>query len=321
MTLATVLTGYAVLLGVCSPRVLRRDWALRAPRLALAGWHAASLAFVLALVFAGLTLAVPTADLADGLAGLLRSCVDAVRAAYATPGGALTAVVGLAFATAVAARAGWAVGRALRTAQRRRRRHDVTLRLVGRQAPTLGATLLDSPAPAAYCLPGRIRRIVVTTGALAALSDEEVNAVVDHERAHIAGRHHLLLAAADGLAAAFPGVPLFAAGREETARLLEMTADDAAARRHQRSTIAAALVTLANADTPAAALAAGGPDALDRVRRLLRPVRPLGPYRSVAALALATCVLTVPPAVAAVPAASVVGLRYCPVTTGHAPHG
>jgi Zn-dependent protease with chaperone function len=45
-----------------------------------------------------------------------------------------------------------------------------------------------------YCVPGRLPTIVVTTGALAVLEPEQLAAVLAHERAHLAGRHHLLLA-------------------------------------------------------------------------------------------------------------------------------
>lgn len=320
MTVAAGLIGYAFLLAVLAPPVLRRGWILRAPRLAIAGWQAASAAFVLALVLAGLSAAVPTADVAGGLAGLLRSCAEAIRAAYATPGGALAALAGLTLAAGVAIRAAGCVAQALRVAGRRRRGHAATLRLVGRDAPDLGATVLDNDAPAVYCLPGRTRRVVLTTGALAALSDEEVAAVLAHERAHIAGRHHLVLAVADGLAAAFPVVPLLAAARPETGRLIEMLADDAATRRHARGAVASALVALATATTPASALAAGGSAALTRVRRLLSPARPLGGARSAAGFGLVAVVLAVPLGAAALPAAAVSGLRYCPVTATHTTH-
>ncbi|MEV4174132.1 FAD-dependent oxidoreductase [Nonomuraea sp. NPDC049709] len=74
----------------------------------------------------------------------------------------------------------------------------------------------------------------------------------------------LVLAAADALARAFPRVPLFEQARVEVARLVELPADDVAARRHQRIHIAAALVGLATGKVPAFALGAGGETALTR---------------------------------------------------------
>ena len=45
------------------------------------------------------------------------------------------------------------------------------------------------PEPAAYCVSGRPPAIVVTTAALGALDDRQLDAVVAHERAHLAGHH------------------------------------------------------------------------------------------------------------------------------------
>jgi len=71
---------------------------------------------------------------------------------------------------------------------------------------------------------------VLTTGALAVLNPGQLRVVLDHERAHLAGRHHLLLAVTRSLAAVAPVVPLFARGTSEVARLAEMRADDVARR-------------------------------------------------------------------------------------------
>ncbi|MEU7427951.1 M56 family metallopeptidase [Streptomyces sp. NPDC040750] len=93
-----------------------------------------------------------------------------------------------------------------------------------------GLCVLDDPRPDAYALPGGLRgkdRIVVTTGMLRALDARERETLLAHERAHLAGRHHLFLAAAQlagwchpALAAVVPQVS-FAA---------ERAADEAAAR-------------------------------------------------------------------------------------------
>ncbi len=89
-----------------------------------------------------------------------------------------------------------------------------------RPEPSLGAAILDSDRPAAFCLPGRRRSVVVTTAALAALSGDELAAVLAHERAHLRGRHHLAAGAARTLDRAFHGVPLSSQGRAEIERLM-----------------------------------------------------------------------------------------------------
>ena len=80
-----------------------------------------------------------------------------------------------------------------------------------------------------------------------------------HERAHLAGRHHAIVTATRGLTAAFPAVPLFTRGEAEVARLAEMTADDAPARRAGRRPLTAALLAIGtgNAVPTAAPLAIG----------------------------------------------------------------
>ncbi len=98
---------------------------------------------------------------------------------------------------------------------------------------------------------------MLTSGALAVLDPAQLTAVLAHERAHLAGRHHLLIALIRALAASFPAVPLFTQGHAEVARLAEMRADDAAARRSGRPALVAALLAMGTgAAVPAAALAA-----------------------------------------------------------------
>ncbi|CAM5459335.1 membrane protein [Streptomyces spiroverticillatus] len=55
--------------------------------------------------------------------------------------------------------------------------------------------VLPDDQPYAYALPGTQGRILVSTGMLAALTDTERHALLAHERAHLAGRHHRLLLA------------------------------------------------------------------------------------------------------------------------------
>lgn len=64
--------------------------------------------------------------------------------------------------------------------------------------------IVTDEAPDAYTLPGWPGRIIVTSAMLAALSDQEANVLLAHERAHVAGRHHLFTAAARIAAAANP---------------------------------------------------------------------------------------------------------------------
>jgi hypothetical protein len=85
--------------------------------------------------------------------------------------------------------------------------------------------VLDDPAPRAFAVPGRAGRIVVSSGMLAALDDQERQVLLAHERAHLAQRHHWHL----GLAAAAVAVnPLLRPCREALAFLTERCADERA---------------------------------------------------------------------------------------------
>ncbi|MFD8598559.1 M56 family metallopeptidase [Kitasatospora sp. NPDC059646] len=287
MTAALALLGYALLVGVLAPLPLARArWTHRAPRLAVALWQGLTLSFLTALVLAAHHLAVPGVHLHLGLVGLLHLCgVD-------HPGGLLATGPGQSWRLLLpAAAAAWPLGRyaavLIRTA-RHRRRHRTLLDLVAARDPRLGAHVLDHDTPAAYCLPGRRARIVLTRGALDLLTPQQLAAVLAHERAHVAGRHHLARTAADALAAAFPFLPLARLAARETPLLLEMAADDRAVRRHPRAVLAAAMYRVAGGPVPQTAFAAGGTAALLRVRRLLAPAAAPHPaLRAAAALTAA----------------------------------
>jgi Zn-dependent protease with chaperone function len=153
-----------------------------------------------------------------------------------------------------------------------RARHREVLDKVGRPSARLHATVLEHAAPAAYCLPGHRPRIVVSRGAVELLSDAELGAVIEHERAHIAGRHHLFLAAAQSFAAVFRGLPLARHMREQIPLLLEMAADDRALRGYSHGVLATAMFEMASGGAaPQGALSAGGHTVLVRLQRILAP--------------------------------------------------
>lgn len=328
MRVALLLLAYATLVGVLAPLFLtREDWSARAPRLAILAWQALTATVVVSVVLAGLVLAVPTVPVSGNLAEMLHACVMALQALYAAPGGAAVAATGTVLALAVVLRSGWCLAGALLRARRERSRHAAVLAVVGSSRPDLGVIVLDDERPAVYCLPGTGNRIVLTSAALAALQPHELDAVIAHERAHIRQRHHLVLAYAQSLERAFRRVPLFRTAAEETRRLVEMAADDAATTRSGSLTLAGALVELAGAGVPAASLAASGGHVTGRVRRLLAPQRPL--HRAVrwAGALAAGALLALPLALAAQPAVAATDMNACPMppvpvaTTTHAAAG
>lgn len=272
MNAAPAFLGYAAAVGVVAPLVLvRSSWPQRSPLLAVAVWFALAASFSLCVQLAALHLTNPGAH----LHGVLHSC----RAALGldpSAGGARSYLGLTALVVLVAAHlAGFALhtGRAFTA----RTRHREVLDKVGRPSARLRATVVEHAEPAAYCLPGLRPRIVVSSGAVGLLSRDELDAVVEHERAHIHGRHHLVLAAAQAFARVFPGVPLARHLREQIPLLLEMAADDRALRRCPHGALATAMFTLASGRAPRGALAVGGETVVIRLRRVLVPQRSAHP--------------------------------------------
>ncbi|SHL17255.1 MULTISPECIES: M56 family metallopeptidase [Streptomyces] len=115
---------------------------------------------------------------------------------------------------------------------RRALRHRAELRAARRAADAHGLAgdlcVLPEAAPDAYALPGRPGRVVVTAGMLRALPPAEREALFAHERAHLAGRHHLFLLAAELAAVCHP---LLRELRSPLAYALERWADESAAAR------------------------------------------------------------------------------------------
>lgn len=217
--------------------------------------------------------------------------------------------LGVATLAATLALAGlaWRYGRSVQQSQRRTRAHAEIARMIGRRLPGAfagprpgAAVVLDAASRVAYCIPGRPAIIVLSSGALAVLDPAQLTAVLAHERAHLAGRHHLLISLARGLGAAFPAVPLFTRGPAEVARLAEMCADDAAARHSGRGALVTALLAMGTGTAvPAAALAATGDVTLARVQRLLEPPRRARRARCGLALTAVTLLLGLMPVLAA----------------------
>ena len=315
MRAALLVFCYALPVAFLLPLPLRRlSEPGVSPRLGLAAWLVAMVS-VLALAMATLSLLARAA--VAGWPAFARTVCESVSAGACPPAVyrsaayelGLAAVAFLGGVTMILL--GWRYGRSLRQASIRTRAHAEAARITGRRAGGGNAAfVLDAARPAVYCVPGRPPTIVLTTGALAVLDPDQLTAVLAHEHAHLAGRHHLLLAVTRSLAAVAPAVPLFARGASEVARLVEMRADDVAARRGGRRTLLAALLAMgvgsASTQAPAAWLAATGGIVATRVRRLAEPP-PLTRWVC-HGLALAALTLAIVVASVLVPALAVTGI-------------
>ncbi|MEU6745229.1 M56 family metallopeptidase [Spirillospora sp. NPDC046719] len=187
-----------------------------------------------------------------------------------------------------------AVGAGLRTLWRCVR----TMLLSAREAACLPGggelVVVDDPSPDAFALPGlpgRVPgRIVVSTGMLDALSAEQQQALLEHERSHLRC-HHYLFAAAVQFAATLN--PLLRPAATAVAFTIERWADEDAARAcGDRRLTAEAVGTAALATTtgsrvhgPATALRRAALGVVGPWRRRTDPLRTAGPLpKRVAAL-------------------------------------
>ncbi len=340
MITALALLGYAVCAAWCVPALLtpltRHGVSVR---VGLAAWLAAMASvLVSAAVAIQLSFRTVAADWPQLTQALCRSvaggaCTPEVyrSALYESGVTALAAVATLMSVVAL-----WRYGRRVQRSRRQTRAHAEAARLVGRAlAKGAGGTgarrhaeavVLDDPRPAAYCVAGRPAAIVLTSGALEVLDPPQLGAVLAHERAHLAHGDHFLATLTQGLAAAFPGVPLFTKGAAEVARLAEMSADDTAVRASGRPALVAALLAIATGTAipsagipgtgtpgtgvqstgvqstgvrstavPAGALAAAAYAVPARVERLLSPSTPARSAACTATLTLAFTLLAAAP--------------------------
>ena len=313
MTVGGALILYATAVGLAGAAGFRRAlWPLRAPRLGAAVLLAAAWSVPVAFVLAGVTIILPPSALFADLGRLIGACLVRLRAAYGTPAGAGIVTAGQVLSLAVLGRVVWAVGRVAHRRRAQWRRHRLLVRLAGGRHPDVPAVVLDCPGPAAYSVGGRRPAVVVTTGAVDLLTGPQLGAVLAHEHAHLRGRHHRLALAAALAAEALPLVPLLREAPARVGRLLEMDADERAARHHEPRVLASALVAVTSASgaagavgVPSGAASVAGGDALARVHRILRPPDRLPRRRealtraAVVALAVAPLVLATAPAVVA----------------------
>ena len=287
--LALVLTGPAPAL------LARSSWPYRIPRAAVALWQAIALAAVLAALGAGIALSYSTA----GQPGQPRFDPSSPRDLLAAAVLALTALV--------LVRLLWAVGRvAIGTRARRKRHRDLVDVLATPDGLIPGLRVLAEQTPLAYCLPAlRGARVVVSVGALDRLDDNELRAVLAHEQAHLRARHDLVLEAFTSLHRAFPRWVRSDVALEQARTLVELLADNDARRRNGPRPLARALVALAGAPAPDAALAASTSATVLRVQRLADP-EPRERWLSTAIYAAAAALLILPTITVAAPVATAI---------------
>jgi Zn-dependent protease with chaperone function len=268
---------YSLVVLVGGPPLLRaltRDG--HAPRFGVAAWLTAIGTVVIIWFVVVADMVVEVISHWNYPRALAMSCLSRLRGVVVamSDSAGLTPQITLGgMVVAAALGAALAGGRLVRTISSMRARaheHAEAVRLVGRRTDDPDVVIVAAGERAAYCVSGRPSAIVVTSAAVAALDDDELAAVLAHERAHLTGHHSLVVTTLRGLAAVFPNLTLFREGVTQVSRLLEMCADDASAHRYGRAPLLSGLMALCRT-APVGALAAADVAMLERAERLAVP--------------------------------------------------
>lgn len=275
MNAAFCLLLYGAVLTWQGPPVLYRlTRSGRSPRLSVTVWLTVIGLAVGVWLAAGFTVLRELASVHP--AGRVRYCLDMLLALnhVGWAGHVALVVVGAAALATSAIVARRVVG-TLRQFCRRSREHADAARIAGLATDDPGVVVLLTDEPTAYCVAGRPHTIVVTSGAVQTLDDDELAALLAHEQAHVAGRHTELLMLLRALATAMPRLPLFSASVHAVGALVEMRADDSAARRHGREPLLSGLARLAG-HSPVVAGVTLGAAATAVTARAVRLSTPVG---------------------------------------------
>lgn len=313
MTVVLALMAYAVAVAVLTPRWLRRSaWTRGTPRLGILAWQASVGAVLGSLVLLAVAAALPVGQVSFDVGHLLHACSAVLRSRYrfgdaprsAVVAGAVAAAVTVLLARAFVLRAVALVGQ--------RSRQRCMIDVLACDLTEDGARVVEHHVPLAYCIPGRGGRIVLTSAAVNALDAEQLEAVIAHERAHLQGRHDLVLFADEVARAAFPWVSFFRTAGQQTAGLVEMLADDRAARQVGALPLASALVDMGSRAAPRGALGVSSRMTQERVMRLVRDPYSPGPWRQASVLIASAGLLLAPWVIAVLPAWAARD-GFCPV--------
>ncbi len=234
----TALVALAVALAWPVPRLMARFTAFRrAPRSALVVWQATAVAAVLAALF---TAPVAVARIVND---------ETWAASHLGPISLAGGISGLMLARLLLV--GHKVGTNLRSVRRKHRELVDVLAVHGETH----VRVLEHDTPTAYCLPGSKRRVVLTQGTIDTLPGQELDAVLAHERAHLAARHDLILEFFTVVHEAVPAFVRSDRALREVQLLIEVLADRAAVREVGALPTARAIVMMASGPKPVGSMA------------------------------------------------------------------
>jgi|HubBroStandDraft_1064217.scaffolds.fasta_scaffold33312_3 Zn-dependent protease with chaperone function len=262
----------AVLLGPAGALLDRLQWIERVPKTGVLLWQALGLAGALSAIGAGLAVGVVRYH-AGFFPGVSELAHDILRGRILT-GLGVPEAVGLTLAVDAAIVLVSVMTVTTIRVVRTRARHRHLLDLVALDSRYgHGTVTLEDARATAYYIPGLRPRIVVSTGAVQILNDDEVAAVLAHERGHAQERHGLVLLPLSAAGEVLRWVPYMRRAPKAVASLLEFAADDYAARHASRRLLASALIRMATALAPPPCAFGVAPALVPRrVERLLHTV-------------------------------------------------
>jgi Zn-dependent protease with chaperone function len=299
MTVAAALLLGAGLAAWVAPHRLRGLTAAGAhPRVALVAWLASVVSVVVTIALAVAALLLP--DHGSGAFGAVHHCLVPLLHGSSPRVEALSGAVGSLLLAGLVARLGVVSVRGARRRARSRREHLAVLRIAGRHEPGSPSTLwLEHDEPLAFSLAGRPGVVVATDGLADRLTSAQLRAVLAHERAHLTGRHHLVVAAGDAVATVLPFLPLFRRTPAVVRELVELAADATAVRACGVDAVRGALLRVTGFGTPGSALAMSRDAVEARLASLPEEDRPVRPARTVLSCGLAGfSAMVLPPLVA-----------------------
>lgn len=286
MTVALSLLIGAALMSWLAPTVLARRVVNGGdPLVAVVAWLTSAAAVALTTLGGVVLLLLPNHGFGETLLAALDNCWSSVR--HGTPPSieAVSGVVGALLLLSLSVRLVVGATGSARRRARRRADHLAVLRIAARRD---GETLwLEHDEPLAFTLTGRPGVIVATDGLTKRLTAPQVDAVLAHERAHLTGRHHLIIAIGEAMAGAFPFLPLFKLAPGVLRELVELVADAAAVREHGAEVVRSALLKVSRHGAPGTALAMSGTAMDVRVERLLDGPAPASRRRQLLSCGLA----------------------------------
>jgi hypothetical protein len=225
------------------------------PTVLLTGWTLSGIGLVVTVVAsATLLVAPPHEHRSPGLFRLAGDCLAAISTGAVPGGREALAALGVATATGALARLAWVTRTRVR-ARQERAPHLEQLRLLAGQSPPDQPLWIRDDRPVAMSVGGRRGVIIMSDTLRRQLTPAAVAATLEHERAHLRGRHHLLMAIAQTLASAFPVCPLLRHAPSAIEDLVELAADARAARRCGPTAVREALCRLTGQAAPAMGLA------------------------------------------------------------------